>query len=194
MGALRQQRLTRRPSGQWPSGSTDRVEPQANDAATEALPPMRFRAFLSYSHADAAWARWLLRRLETYQVPSRLVGTHGVHGEIGRRLGTFFRDRDELPSAGDLGTTIREALADSTNLIVICSPAAAASRWVNAEVEAFQASGRGDRVLCFVVAGVPGSTDPAGQCFPPALLQPDADGAVRESLAADARPPDRRRP
>ena len=41
---------------------------------------MPFRAFLSYSHADAAWARWLLRRLETYRVPSRLVGTQGVHG------------------------------------------------------------------------------------------------------------------
>ena len=148
---------------------------------------MRFRAFLSYSHADAAWARWLLRRLETYRVPSRLVGTSGAHGEIGRRLGMFFRDREELPTAGDLGATIREALADSAALIVIASPAAAQSRWVNAEVEAFQASGRGERVLCFVVAGVPGSADPAQHCFPPALLQPGADGAAREPLAADAR-------
>ena len=148
---------------------------------------MRFRAFLSYSHADAAWARWLLRRLETYRVPSRLVGTHGANGEIGRRLGTFFRDREELPSAGDLGATIRGALADSATLIVICSPAAAQSRWVNAEVEAFQASGHGDRVLCFVVAGAPGSADAAEQCFPPALLRPGADGAPCEPLAADAR-------
>ncbi len=148
---------------------------------------MRFRAFLSYSHADAAWARWLLRRLETYRVPSRLVGTHGAHGEIGRRLGTVFRDRDELPSAVDLGATIRSALADAETLIVVCSPAAAQSRWVNAEVEAFQASGRGERVLCFVVAGAPGSADPSERCFPPALLQPDADGASREPLAADAR-------
>jgi len=31
---------------------------------------MRFRAFLSYSHADAAWASWLLKRLETYRVSS----------------------------------------------------------------------------------------------------------------------------
>ena len=149
---------------------------------------MRFRAFLSYSHADAAWAGWLLRRLETYRVPSRLVGTQGANGEIGRRLGTFFRDRDELPSAGDLGVTIRGALADSATLIVICSPAAAQSRWVNAEIEAFQTNGRGEQVLCFVVAGVPGSADPAEQCFPPALLRPGADGAPCEPLAADARP------
>jgi hypothetical protein len=149
--------------------------------------PTRFRAFLSYSHADAEWARWLLRRLETYRVPSRLVGTHGAHGEIGARLGTFFRDRDELPSSGDLGTTIREALAESAALIVVCSPAAAQSRWVSAEVEAFRASGSGDRVLCFVVAGEPGSTDPAQQCFPPALLAAASDGRAIEPLAADAR-------
>ncbi|WP_460711864.1 TIR domain-containing protein [Lysobacter terrae] len=147
---------------------------------------MRFRAFLSYSHADAEWARWLLRRLETYRVPSRLVGVRGAHGEIESRLGKFFRDRDELPSSGDLGGTIREALGESAALIVICSPAAAQSRWVNAEIEAFRASGRGDRVLCFVVAGEPGSTDAALQCFPPAVTRA-SDGSVVEPLAADAR-------
>lgn len=149
---------------------------------------MRFRAFLSYSHADAAWARWLLRRLETYRVPSHLVGTQGTHGVIARRLGSFFLDRDELASAGDLGETIREALSASDALVVLCSPAAAASRWVNAEIEAFQDSGRGDRVLCFVVGGDPGAGDPAQACFPPMLLRPPvAGGLAHEPLAADAR-------
>lgn len=148
---------------------------------------MRFRAFLSHSHADAAWARWLLRRLETYRVPSNLVGTRGAHGIIERRLGSFFRDRDELPSSGDLGATIREALSDSAALVVVCSPAAARSRWVDAEIAGFLDSGRVERVLCFVVDGVPGSDDPELACFPPRLLQPDADGVVREPLAADAR-------
>ena len=148
---------------------------------------MRFRAFLSYSHADATWARWLLRRLETYRVPSRLVGTRGAFGEIPPRLGTFFRDRDELPSSGDLGSTIRGALDDSEALIVVCSPAAARSRWVNAEIEAFRGGGRGARVFAFVVAGEPGGGDAAQQCFPPALLA-DADGRPLEPLAADARP------
>ena len=148
---------------------------------------MRYRAFLSYSHSDAHWARWLLRRLEGYRVPSRLVGTAGIDGPIPARLGAMFRDRDELPSANDLSTTIRNALDNSATLVVICSPAAAQSQWVNAEVEAFRASGRGARVLCFVVAGDPTSRDPALDCFPPALLQPDADGVQHEPLAADAR-------
>jgi tetratricopeptide (TPR) repeat protein len=150
---------------------------------------MRFRAFLSYSHADAAWARWLLRKLETYRVPSHLVGTRGAHGVIERRLGSFFLDRDELPSAGDLGETIHAALADSDALVVVCSPAAAGSRWVNAEIAAFLDSGRGDRVLCFIVDGDPASADPAQACFPPMLLRPDAGAAMgHEPLAADARP------
>ena len=149
---------------------------------------MRYGAFLSYSHADERHARWLLQRLEGYRVPKRLVGTPGRHGPVPARLGPVFRDRDELPTAGDLGSTITAALADSAALVVVCSPAAARSRWVNAEADAFRASGRGDRVFCFVVDGDPTGRDPAQACFPPALLAPDvAGGPPREPLAADAR-------
>lgn len=148
---------------------------------------MRYRAFISYTRADRAWARWLMRRLETYRVPARLVGTLGAYGPVGPRLGAFFRDRDELTAAGDLGASIRAALAEADALVVICSPAAARSRWVAAEIEAFRANGRGDRVLCFVVAGEPGLEQGEAACFPPALLTPDADGRSVEPLAADAR-------
>lgn len=148
---------------------------------------MRYRAFISYSHADASWARWLIRRLESYKVPSRLVGTTGDHGVIGPTLGAFFRDREELTAAGDLGATIRAALAESDALVLVCSPAAARSRWVNAEIETFRANGRGDRVLCFVVDGDPGSTDEAVGCFPAAMRTVDANGEPIEPLAADAR-------
>ncbi|MGI8561129.1 MAG: TIR domain-containing protein, partial [Luteimonas sp.] len=148
---------------------------------------MQYAAFLSYSHADARWAQWLLRRLEAFRVPSRLVGTLGAHGIIGPRLGKVFRDRDELPTAGDLGHTIRAALSQSAALVVVCSPDAARSHWVNAEVQAFRDLGRGDRIACFVVAGDPGSSDPAACCFPAATTEPDEDGAFREPLAADAR-------
>lgn len=148
---------------------------------------MRYRAFISYSHADEAWARWLMRRLETYRVPPRLVGQEGSDGPIGARLGAFFRDRDELTAASDLGSTIRSALAESSALIVICSPAAAASRWVDAEVRAFRDSGRGDRILAFVVAGDPSQCKGEHACFPPALIAPGTDGQPVEPLAADAR-------
>jgi len=149
---------------------------------------VRYGAFLSYSHADERHARWLLQRLEGYRVPKRLIGTAGRHGPVPARLGPVFRDRDELHAAGDLGSTISAALADSAALVVVCSQAAARSRWVNAEADAFRASGRGDRIFCFVVDGDPTGRDPAQACFPPALLAPDVEGGPpREPLAADAR-------
>jgi len=71
--------------------------------------------------------------------------------------------------------------------VVICSPAAARSRWVDAEIETFRTGAHGDRVLCFVVDGDPGGTGPERAFFPPRLLQADASGVVHEPLAADAR-------
>jgi len=156
-----------------------------------------YRAFLSYSHQDQSWAQWLHRAIETYRVPSRLVGQPTAAGPIPRRLAPIFRDRDELPSATDLGRKVDEALERSANLIVICSPAAAASRWVDAEVLAFKRRGRADRIFCLVVAGEPNATDlPGGageECFCPALrFAVDASGALTreraEPIAADARP------
>jgi eukaryotic-like serine/threonine-protein kinase len=157
--------------------------------AQNAEGPVRYGAFLSYSHADERHARWLLQRLEGYRVPKRLIGTAGRHGPVPARLGPVFRDRDELHAAGDLGSTITAALADSAALVVVCSPAAARSRWVNAEADAFRASGRSNRIFCFVVDGDPTGRDPGEVCFPPALLAPDVEGGPpREPLAADARP------
>lgn len=156
-----------------------------------------YRAFLSYSHADRAWADWLHKALETYRVPARLVGTPTPRGTIPRRLNPIFRDREELASATDLGAEVNEALRQSANLIVICSPAAAASRWVNEEVLAYKRMGRGQRIFCLVVDGEPGASDLPGhegdECFCPALrFTVDADGRLSnertEPLAADARP------
>lgn len=88
----------------------------------------RYRAFLSYSHTDRNWGRWLMRRLETYRVPKRLVGRKTHRGVVPAKLAPIFRDRDELSSASDLGDRIRQVLEDSAALIVIASPASARSR------------------------------------------------------------------
>jgi tetratricopeptide (TPR) repeat protein len=156
-----------------------------------------YRAFISYSHRDQTWAQWLHKAIETYRVPSRLVGQTTASGVIPRRLAPIFRDRDELPSATDLGRKVNEAIAKSANLIVICSPAAATSRWVNEEVLAFKRLGRADRIFCLIIAGEPNATDLAGrageECFCEALrFTVDASGRPTrertEPIAADARP------
>ena len=66
------------------------------------LPEFRYRAFISYSHQDKAWADWLHRSLESYRIPQRLVGQVTPAGVVPKRLLPVFRDRDELASATDL--------------------------------------------------------------------------------------------
>lgn len=41
--------------------------------------PFKYRAFLSYSHKDTAWAKWLHARLEGFRIDKDLIGreTHG---------------------------------------------------------------------------------------------------------------------
>jgi tetratricopeptide (TPR) repeat protein len=155
----------------------------------------RYSAFISYSHRDERWARWLQSALESFRVPPKLV--HPRLGAGARRLPPVFRDRTDLASATDLGTNIRQALQDSANLIVICSPGASASRWVDEEIRYFRSLGRDDRIFCLIVDGEPNASELSGresqECFPPSLRfldGPDgpSTGPRFEPIAADARP------
>jgi tetratricopeptide (TPR) repeat protein len=157
----------------------------------------KYRAFLSYSHRDAKLAAWLHRALESYRLPKQLIGTSTALGTVTKRLTPIFRDREELASATDLGSVINEALNQSACQIVICSPQAANSRWVNEEILAFKRLGREDRIFCLIVGGEPNASDLPGredeECFPKALrFKIGSDGelsdARTEPIAADARP------
>lgn len=133
-------------------------------------------AFISYSHKDEAVGRWLHRKLEGYRLPHRIAGTQGEDGEVPDRLTPIFRDRDELPAAGDLSEKVRAALAASRNLIVVCSPHSAASPWVAREIATFRELHPDRPIFTAIVEGEP------DQCFPLALR----DGGT-EPLAADLR-------
>ena len=146
----------------------------------------RFKAFISYSHRDRAWSAWLQRALEAYRIPKRLVGSKSEFGPVPRRLTPVFRDREDLPSASDLSAKVKESLETSEALIVICSPSAAGSTWVNEEVRYFRSLGREDRIFALIVDGDPQPDDPGQQCFPGALTT-GLDGSQHEPLAADVR-------
>ena len=120
----------------------------------------RFKAFISYSHRDRAWSAWLQRALEAYRIPKRLVGSKSEFGPVPRRLTPVFRDREDLPSASDLSAKVKESLEASEALIVICSPSAAGSTWVNEEVRYFRSLGREDRIFALIVDGDPQPGDP----------------------------------
>ena len=160
-------------------------------------PQFKYRAFISYSHSDESWAKWLHKSLETYRVPKHLVGTETEFGPVPERLAPVFRDRDELATATNLGATLTRALEQSAFQVVICSPAAAKSRWVNEEILAFKRLGRESRIFCLIVGGEPGASAVQAtadqECFPNALIyRMGEDGQLTdtrgEPIAADARP------
>jgi tetratricopeptide (TPR) repeat protein len=154
----------------------------------------RYKAFLSYSHRDKATAVWLHRALESYRLPSKLVGSVNGIGKVPARIRPIFRDREELSASHDLGAEIRAALEASEFLIVVCSPAAAASPWVNQEILSFKQMHGEHRVLALIARGEPFSPPSKAdeECFPASLRYQIAhDGSLSERpaepVAADIR-------
>jgi len=145
-------------------------------------------AFLSYSSHDRAAAIWLQRALETYRVPRRLVGRPTPAGPAPGRFRPIFRDSTELAANPDLAARIANALEQSAYLIVVCSPHAAKSHWVDEEIVRFRALHGEARILSVILEGSPqGDYE---NCFPPALrYRPAGDQRERlEPMAADLRP------
>ena len=152
--------------------------------------PFLYDAFISYRHVerDRKWAEWLINALERYRVPKALQ-----ERDLPPRLQRIFRDEDEVPASSDLNDQIREALAASRFLIVVCSAFTPRSKWVEREIEIFNELGRGDQVLALLTEGEPGDS------FPNAMLvrqrrvvQSDGTFQIvqedKEPLAADVRP------
>jgi len=149
----------------------------------------RYWSFVSYSHTDRLPAERLHRALETYRIPHRLVGLDSPFGPVPERLKPVFRDRDELDAGSQLGPKVRHALEVSRSLIVVCSPDAAASRWVDAECSAFLELHPDAPVFCVLVAGEPLSTH--RECLPTALRRRFSPGrtlAETSPIAVDLRP------
>ncbi|WP_309610396.1 toll/interleukin-1 receptor domain-containing protein [Sphingomonas sp.] len=158
--------------------------------------PFHYFAFLSYGHKDEVLAKWLHESLEKYRVPRALVGKMTVNGRIPARLHPVFRDRHELAAAADLGAEIRSAISGSRFLVVLCSPAAATSRWTEAEIASFKKLRPDGCVVAAIVGGEPFASEMRGreaeECFPPALrVRYDRRGRPTkqraEPIAADFR-------
>jgi eukaryotic-like serine/threonine-protein kinase len=152
---------------------------------------IKYRAFLSYSHRDAAWGKWLHGALERYPIDKDLVGRQTATGPVPKTLRPIFRDREDFSAGHSLTEQTLAALEASQFLIVLCSPNAAHSKYVNEEIRRFKRMGRADRVIPVIVGGEPGDSE--RECFPPALrFKVSPDGALtderEEPIAADARP------
>jgi hypothetical protein len=152
--------------------------------------PSGYRAFISYSHADIKWAKWLHQQLEGFHVDKDLVGRQTLTGPIPKSLRPVFRDRDDFSVGFKLKDETLAALDASAALIVLCSPASANSHYVNEEVRLFKQRHPHRPLIPVIVDGKPG--DPKSECFAPALrCEVEPNGSVTdrqiEILAADLR-------
>ena len=147
--------------------------------------PFRYWAFISYGHADAVAARTLARAIEGYRLPARLSAD--PKRAFPKRLFPIFRDRDEFSSSADLGVAIAEALKRSRALVVVCSPAAKASRWVNEEIRTFREHHGYERIYAALLDGTPESAFPS-QLTAEADRDGVPNGVTHEPLWVDLRP------
>ena len=132
------------------------------ETAVAAEPPTQgqgasftYDAFLSYSHHDDAVAAGIQK---------------GLH-RIGRRVGRLnalrvFRDSTDLAANPNLWGKVTDAMDRSRYLIVVLSPRAAASEWVNKEV-AYWLEHRGPDQLLIVLAQGDLQWDKASERFDP---------------------------
>jgi hypothetical protein len=151
----------------------------------------KYRAFISYSHVDATWAKWLHASIEGFRIDQDLAGRDTTAGKIPKTLRPVFRDREEFAAGHSLNEQTLAALDASSALIVICSPDSAKSLYVNEEIRLFKSRHPERPVIPVIVGGKPGDAD--RECFPRTLrrkigpLGEITDASEPDILAADAR-------
>lgn len=123
----------------------------------------KYFAFISYNSKDTEWGKKLQKKLEHYRMPATLCSEKGWKRTPIRPV--FFAPTDIQPGA--LSEELKERLRASKNLIVICSPNSAQSKWVGEEIAYFYSLGREKNIHFFIVDGVPNSGDIRTECFNP---------------------------
>jgi hypothetical protein len=82
-------------------GDTRNAHKSPEGEGAEDIAAIKYRAFLSYSHRDATWGKWLHDALERYRIDKDLVGRQTATGAVPKTLRPIFRDREDF-SAGQL--------------------------------------------------------------------------------------------
>lgn len=124
-------------------------------------------AFISYNSKDQKWGMRVQKKLEHYRMPTTLCNKYGWKRTPLRPV--FFAPTDIQP--GGLTEELKERLRKSRNLIVICSPNSARSKWVGTEIEYFHQLGRTKHIYFFIVDGVPHSGNEDTECYNPIVKE-----------------------
>ena len=117
----------------------------------------KYDAFISYRHIepDLTIAKILHDMIEKFNIPKHLRTVSNDGSLIDdKHVFRVFRDREEL-STKDLSTMIEEAIANSENLIVICSKRTSLSPWCRKEVQLFKKIHGANNIIPILIEGEP---------------------------------------
>lgn len=123
----------------------------------EAKIKYKYDAFISYRHIepDLTIAKILHEMIEKFNIPKHLRTVSNDENSINdKHIFRVFRDREEL-STKDLSTMIEEAIANSKNLIVICSKRTSLSPWCRKEVQLFKKIHGVNNIIPVLIEGEP---------------------------------------
>ena len=123
----------------------------------EAKRKYKYDAFISYRHIepDLTIAKILHEMIEKFNIPKHLRTVSNDENSINdKHIFRVFRDREEL-STKDLSTMIEEAIANSKNLIVICSKRTSLSPWCRKEVQLFKKIHGVNNIIPVLIEGEP---------------------------------------
>jgi outer membrane protein assembly factor BamB len=138
---------------------------------------MAHDVFISYSRKDREFAIRLQKALANYAPPRDL--------SLPRRRLDVFRDEEDFTGA-EYYQSLDRHLNNSGKLIVLCSPAARGSQFVNDEIRRFAGKKGAENIIALLVAGLPNNEatpeQQAQMAFPDALCE-----AMKMPLAADYR-------
>lgn len=125
-------------------------------------------AFISYSHKDIKQAERLDNFLLDFRLP---VSVKQKYPDRRDSFKEIFRDNTGMGATNDLSSEIRRQLDQSEYLIVVCSPNAVESDWVNKEIVYFKSIRGLDYIYPFVIDGIVNakSPDENHECMPKAL-------------------------
>lgn len=105
--------------------------------------------FISYAHEDEVFARPFFRALKGY---------YSARNGSRKKLAIFWDDTEA--AVNDLDKGIAEAIKASRKMIVVCSPAARKSEWVNKEVKLFSECHGAENIIPILISGDPSSAFP----------------------------------
>ena len=128
-------------------------------------PSHAFDVFLSYSRKDKEVAARLENALESYKFPRSL--------KTAKRTLNVFRDESDIEAADDYHRAIEEHIKGSAKLVVLCSPNARQSKYVEDEIRRFIESHGEHDIIPILVKGKANNEaiDENDKAFPEILCQ-----------------------